>query len=171
MNKIFADRIKKTRNKVRTNLLRELGTMDKLFDPAQVHAEVTKALIDERRTIVLQLLGIHWNEHEKRAEVRPNQRNGVAAYMEKHCADAVAKWMADEIQPLLEARGKDSLLQENLKAAVLMHFEREFRRKLEWHTTEIADRLAREAAAAFAEDVKAMVLHGDDDEIQPADVQ
>ena len=171
MNKIFADRIKKTREKVRTNLLRELGKMDKLFDPAQVHAEVTKALIDERRSIVLQLLGIRWDEHEKRAEVRPNQRNGVAAYMEKHCADAVAKWMADEILPLLEARGRDSLLQENLKVAVLNHFEREFRRRLELHSEHVADRLAQEAAAAFAADVKAMVLDGEDDEIQHADVQ
>lgn len=171
MNKIFKDRIKKTREKVRTNLLHELGKMDKLFDPAQVHAEVTKALINERRTIVLQLLGIHWNEQENRAEVRPNQRNGVAAYMEKHCADAVAKWMADEILPLLEARGKDSLLQEKLKVSVLNCFEREFRHKLEWHATKIADRLAQEAAAAFAANVKELILHGEDDDIQPTDVQ
>lgn len=171
MNNQLRERIKKMRTKVRTNLLRKLGDMDKLFDPAQVHAEVTKALIDERRSIVLQLLGIHWNNHENRAEVR-NTRNGVAAFMEKHCADAANQWMKDEILPLIQARGTDSLLQENVKAGLLQYFDWEFRRKLEYHCSAVADRLAQEAAAAFAQDVKNIILEeSEDDEEHFADVQ
>lgn len=171
MDNQLKERIKKLRTKVRTNLLRKVGEMDKLFDPAQTYAEVTKALIDERRSIVLQLLGIHWNDYENRAEVR-NTRNGVAAFMEQHCKAAVDQWMRDEIFPLIQARGKDSLLQQNMKAGLLQHFDREFRRKLEYHCSEVADRLAQEAAAAFAQDMKNIILEeSKNDEEHPADVQ
>ena len=150
------ERLLATRAKMHEEFLKAFNEAEVKFDPESLVTEITSMLLEERREIVLKLIGFtnRWGPLEVDYNNARNRDSIVGKYIHTVAADAVQKWMDDHLKGAFEAHVRGKFSDAKVKAAVIKEFDNIFQRTLHDAIRNLAKDMAQQVAEEFSKTVK-----------------
>lgn len=152
----FGEKLRSARSKMEHRFAAVIGEEDKSFNPEALLASIRDQLIDERRKMVLKLLGFRTNWGELELDTSSRGQGNLRNFVEDAVAKATQRW-ADENPTFFEETVQDALKNPKLKTALRKRFTEQFEWRMQQAVEEAASRLAKEEAEVFYNEARSQL--------------
>lgn len=147
----FTDTLLKAREGMHAKFAEAISEAGENFNGENLAAQIAKMLTEERREIVLRIMGLteSWGRLELVTKGSQHGRGLVGEFIDEHAKQAAQSWMDGELRPLFEEASKKALSSKAVRKAIMDDYARAY----EYEYRERARMLAKKAAQEHAKEL------------------